>query len=73
MAFLKPAWQKLPLAAQFAMGTVYRFFKSKEEIYISIVEAKVEELAELLDEEIAQADTPSDKIQAFIRGETRLC
>ena len=36
--------------AQFAMGTVYRFFKSKEEIYISIVEAKVEELAELLDE-----------------------
>ena len=65
--FFKTSMAEVAKGAQFAMGTVYRFFKSKEEIYISIVEAKVEELAELLDEAITRADTPSDKIQAFIR------
>ncbi|MDT7042695.1 TetR/AcrR family transcriptional regulator [Candidatus Nitronereus thalassa] len=65
--FFKTSMAEIAQGAQFAMGTVYRFFKSKEEIYISIVEAKVEELAELLDEEIALVKTPSDKIQAFIR------
>jgi AcrR family transcriptional regulator len=65
--FFKTSMAEIATASQFAMGTVYRFFKSKEEIYISIVEAKVEELASLLDEKIAPAKTPSDKINAFIQ------
>jgi len=65
--FFKTSMAEIASAAQFAMGTVYRFFKSKEEIYISIVEAKVEELAGLLDQEIAKAKTASEKINAFIQ------
>ncbi len=65
--FFKTSMAEIATASQFAMGTVYRFFKSKEEIYISIVEDKVEELAGLLDEEIASAKTATDKITAFIR------
>lgn len=65
--FFKTSMAEIATGAQFAMGTVYRFFKSKEEIYISIVEAKVEELAALLDEEIRRAKTPSDKLNAFIK------
>ncbi len=34
-------------SAQFVMGTVCRFFKSKEGIYISLVDEKVEELLPL--------------------------
>lgn len=64
--FFKTSMAEIATASQFAMGTVYRFFKSKEEIYISIVEAKVEELAGLLDAEIAKAKTASEKINAFI-------
>ena len=65
--FFKTSMAEIATAAQFAMGTVYRFFKSKEEIYISIVEAKVEELAGLLDEAITKEKTASDKINAFIQ------
>ena len=65
--FFKTSMAEIATAAQFAMGTVYRFFKSKEEIYISIVEAKVEELAELLDKAIAKEKSSSDKLNAFIQ------
>ena len=65
--FFKTNMAEIATAAQFAMGTVYRFFKSKEEIYISIVEAKVEELAELLDKAIAKEKSSGDKLNAFIQ------
>lgn len=38
--FFKASMAEIADSAQFAMGTVYRFFKSKEEIYISLVEAR---------------------------------
>ncbi len=65
--FFKTSMAEIAAGSQFAMGTVYRFFKSKEEIYISIVEAKVEELARRIDEEMVRAKTPSDKLKAFIQ------
>ena len=65
--FFKTSMAEIATAAQFAMGTVYRFFKSKEEIYISIVEAKVEELAELLDKAITNEKSSSNKLNAFIQ------
>ncbi|RMH05511.1 MAG: TetR/AcrR family transcriptional regulator [Nitrospirae bacterium] len=65
--FFKTSMAEIASAAQFALGTVYRFFRSKEEIYISIVEAKSEELAALLDTQIAMARTASEKLATFIR------
>ena len=65
--FFKTSMADIAVASQFAMGTLYRFFKSKEEIYVSIVEAKLEELTSLLKEAIAQANTASDKVNAFIQ------
>lgn len=64
--FFKTSMADIATAAQFAMGTLYRFFKSKEEIYISIVEAKVERLAEILEEELEKVLTATEKIHAFI-------
>ena len=64
--FFKTSMAEIAGAAQFAMGTVYRFFKSKEEIYISLVEVKVEELMSLLKEEVSGAKTATEKIQAVI-------
>jgi len=65
--FFKTSMAEIASGSQFAMGTVYRFFKSKEEIYISIVEDKVEELVGLLDENVGRAKTSSDKINVFIQ------
>lgn len=65
--FFKTSMAEIAGAAQFAMGTVYRFFKSKEDIYISLVEAKVEELMSVLEERVSQANTATEKIQAVIK------
>lgn len=65
--FFKTSMADIAASSQFAMGTLYRFFKSKEEIYVSIVEAKLEELARLIKEAIAPAKSASDKISAFIQ------
>lgn len=54
-------------AAQFALGTVYRFFKSKEDIYISLVEAKIEAFVAVMTTRVAAAATPTQKIEALIR------
>ena len=66
--FFKTSMAEIAAAVQFAMGTVYRFFKSKEEIYISIVEVKVEELASHLEKEMAAANSASEKSRAFIQA-----
>lgn len=65
--FFKTSMAEIAGAAQFAMGTVYRFFKSKEDIYISLVEAKVEELIALLEDRVSQANSATEKIQAVIK------
>ncbi|WP_447969486.1 TetR/AcrR family transcriptional regulator [Nitrospira sp. M1] len=65
--FFKTSMAEIASAAQFAMGTVYRIFKSKEEIYISLMEAKSEELLRLLETQMVQADTALEKIRAVIQ------
>lgn len=65
--FFKTNMAEIASTAQFAMGTVYRFFRSKEDIYISLVEAKVEELASRIERAIADLPSASEKIKALIR------
>ncbi len=65
--FFKTSMAEIADAAQFAMGTVYRFFKSKEEIYISLVEAKVEELLVLLLDATNRGSTAPEKLREVIR------
>jgi len=65
--FFKTSMAEIATGSQFAMGTVYRFFKSKEDIYISLVEAKLEELVQLLEHHISQVETPTEKIHELIR------
>ena len=71
--FFKTSMAEIAGAAQFAMGTLYRFFKSKEDIYISLVEAKVEELMSLLEERVSQASTAKEKIEGGHQGKAGLC
>ena len=65
--FFKTSMAEIANSTQFAMGTLYRFFKSKEEIYISLVEAKVEELIHLLEERVATCKTATEKILGVIQ------
>jgi AcrR family transcriptional regulator len=64
--FFKTGMAEIAEAAQFAMGTMYRFFKSKEEMYISLVEDKVEDLLGRLEEATQNEVSASEKLRAVI-------
>jgi len=65
--YFKTSMTDIAEAAEFAIGTVYHFFKSKEEMYISLIEAKMEEYAKLVDLRVSAAPTAKAKIEAVIR------
>ncbi|MDH5564470.1 MAG: TetR/AcrR family transcriptional regulator [Nitrospirota bacterium] len=65
--FFKTNMAEIAENAQFAMGTVYKFFKSKEDIYISLVESKVEEMLRQLEQAIHDSGSAQEKIREVIR------
>lgn len=65
--FFKTSMAEIAESAQFAMGTLYKFFKSKEDIYISLVESKVEEMLQQLEAAVQNTQPAEDKIREVIR------
>lgn len=65
--FFKTSVVEIAEAAGFAIGTVYHFFRSKEDIYISVIEAKMEEFASLTEARVSAAVPARDKLEAVIR------
>lgn len=52
-------------AAELSKGTIYIYFKNKEEIYVAIVRRGMHFLIELFREAIAKSPTGKDKVQAI--------
>ncbi len=65
--FFKTSMAEIAESSEFAIGTVYQFFKSKDEIYISLIENKMEDYAELMQTRLAEVTSSSEKLQAVIR------
>lgn len=65
--FFKTSMVEIAEEAEFAIGTVYHFFRSKEDMYISLIEAKMEEFAALMDARVAAGATATEKVRAVIR------
>lgn len=65
--FFKTSMAEIAEVAQFAMGTLYKFFKSKEDIYISLVESKVEEMVLQLEQAVRKAESADERIREVIR------
>ncbi|HQU29459.1 MAG TPA: TetR/AcrR family transcriptional regulator [Nitrospirales bacterium] len=65
--FFKTSMAEIAEAAQFAMGTLYKFFKNKEDIYISLVESKVEEMLHQLEQAVRRAKSADERIREVIR------
>jgi TetR/AcrR family fatty acid metabolism transcriptional regulator len=52
--------------ASVADGTIYLYFKNKDDILISIFEEKMHLLIEQVEEEISKVEDPLEKIRAFV-------
>ena len=49
-----------------ADGTIYLYFKSKDDVLISLFEKRMSEVCARMNENVAAADTAADKLQSFI-------
>ncbi|HEY9138153.1 MAG TPA: TetR/AcrR family transcriptional regulator [Terriglobus sp.] len=62
--------EDVALQAKIAKGTLYLYFDSKDAIYDAALQHAVDQLAELSDKRVAEANTTRDRIEAWIH--TRL-
>jgi len=55
-----------------ADGTIYLYFKSKDDLLISLFENRMQQVNDVLHAAIASASTPRDQLRAFIRAYLKL-
>lgn len=53
--------------AQYAVGTLYLYFKDKEEIYITLIEEKTKNLIATVQKNVDTQKNPHDKIRTLIK------
>src|SRR5688572_17420546 len=51
-----------------ADGTIYLYFKSKDDLLISLFESRMERVNALLGAAVAAAKTPREKLMAFVKA-----
>ena len=59
--------QDIASQAQYAVGTVYLYFKDKEALYLSLLEERTEGLTALLRESASHVADAEDKIRIFVK------
>jgi AcrR family transcriptional regulator len=55
-------------AAEFATGTLYKFFTNKEELYFTLIEEKIEAMAAYIRQEMGQAEQPVSMIEKYVQA-----
>jgi len=52
--------------AEFGTGTLYKYFKSKEELYFTLIDEKVEEMSRLVEAELSQKTSAIERIKKVL-------
>ncbi|WP_027339622.1 TetR/AcrR family transcriptional regulator [Halonatronum saccharophilum] len=58
--------QEVATTAGVGKGTIYRYFKNKEELATAIIEYGIERLSEIIVSEISELDNPLEKLKKII-------
>jgi AcrR family transcriptional regulator len=53
--------------AEFGTGTLYKYFKSKEELYFTLIDEKVEEINRLVKTELSQRNSAIERIKKVLQ------
>jgi len=53
--------------AEFGTGTLYKYFKSKEELYFTLIDEKVEEINRLVKTELSQRNSAVERVKKGLR------
>lgn len=64
--------QDIAERADFAVGTLYKFFATKEDLYRALFEEKVNEIEVMIEKALASVDEPLGKIKRLIEANTEI-
>ena len=67
--FFKTTMSQIARESEFALATIYRFFRSKEELYFTLIEEKTELLINNVQEAMAKVSSSIEKIKALTRAQ----
>jgi len=69
--FVRVSMKEIAGRAEFALGTLYKFFKGKRALYGQVLERKVKELSSLVSGEMARETSPVQVVERFITAKLR--
>jgi AcrR family transcriptional regulator len=64
--FFSTTMSEIAEAAEFGTGTLYKYFKSKEELYFTLIDEQVEELHRLVKAELSQKTSAMERIKKVL-------
>ncbi len=64
--FERATLDEIAEVAEFGKGTIYNYFKSKEELFVCIIERGINRFQEFVSEAIKNKTMPSEKVAAYI-------
>jgi AcrR family transcriptional regulator len=64
--FFQTTMNEIADEAEFGTGTLYKYFKSKEELYFTLIDEKVEELHRLVKAELSQKTSAMERIKKVL-------
>jgi len=70
--FSKVSVQEIAAKAEFAIGTLYKFFRNKEELYRALVREKALHFHEEINKALREPDDEVEKLRSFVRTKEEL-
>ncbi len=65
--------QEIAAQAEFAIGTLYKFFQNKEDLYRALVLEQCDDFEETMDRGLAAGETEVDKLRQYVRTKSEWC
>ena len=61
--FFQSTMNEIARAAEFGTGTLYKYFKSKEDLYFTLIDEKTEEISHLVQKELNRQGSATERIR----------
>lgn len=65
--FFPTTMNEIARGAEFGTGTLYKYFKSKEELYFTLIDEKVEEINRLVKAELSRETSAKERVEKALR------
>ncbi|MFQ5750999.1 MAG: TetR/AcrR family transcriptional regulator, partial [bacterium] len=64
--FEKATLDEIAVVAEYGKGTIYNYFKNKEELFSCIIEKGINRFQKFVEEAIRNKSTPREQVEAYI-------